>query len=112
MVPPNTPHHMVASDAPVTLVMESRPALETEALLETFVALGQQGKLDAEGNPSFLQLAVIAREFEDEGYPTSPPLAVQRAVMTTLAALARRRGYRARASASVTGAEQANRSQT
>ncbi len=38
---------------------------------------------------------LIAREFEQEGYATRPPLAVQRALSTPLAALARLLGYRA-----------------
>jgi hypothetical protein len=72
------------------------PALETDALLETFVALARDGKVNADGNPNFLQLAVIAREFERLGYPTRPPLAVQRALLAPLAVLGRRLGYRAR----------------
>ncbi len=95
VVPPATPHRLrTVSDEPVRLRMESRPALNSERLIETFVALARDGKVNEKGFPSLLQLAVILREFEDEGYTVRPPLGVQRAIFGPLAALGRRRGYR------------------
>ncbi len=72
-----------------------RPALRQEVLAETLTGLARDGKVSSRGLPGLLQLAVIAREFEDEGYGTRPPLAVQRAVLGPLAEIGRRRGYRA-----------------
>jgi mannose-6-phosphate isomerase-like protein (cupin superfamily) len=93
-VPPATPHCLFAvDDEPVHAVFELRPALRTEELLVTFFRLAAAGKVDEKGNPGLLQLAVIAREFEPEGYATKPPLRVQRALLGPLAALGRRRGY-------------------
>lgn len=95
IVPPGTAHRLRAvSDQPVRLRMESRPALNSERLIETFVALARDGKVNRKGFPSPLQLAVISRDFEDEGYTAKPPLAVQRIVFGPLAALGRLRGYR------------------
>ena len=97
IVPPGTPHNVfrVGEDR-VKARFTSRPALDTDELLETFMALALAGKVNAEGNPNILQLAVIARAFERLGYPTRPPLAVQRVLLGPLAVLGRLLGYRAR----------------
>jgi quercetin dioxygenase-like cupin family protein len=97
VVPRGARHRLFRADGGhVHAVFELRPALRTETLLETFVGLARDGKVNSKGYPSLLQLAVISREFEPEGYATRPPLAVQRALFAPLAALGRRRGYRAR----------------
>ncbi|MGH3104076.1 MAG: cupin domain-containing protein [Gaiellaceae bacterium] len=97
VVPPNTRHRVFPLvDEPVRVVFESRPALETEVLLETVFGLARDGKVNTKGNPGLLQLAVIFRDLHDVGYPTRPPLHVQRALFAPLAALGRLRGYRAR----------------
>jgi quercetin dioxygenase-like cupin family protein len=94
-VPPATPHRLAAvGSEPVHAVFELRPALRTEELLRSFFRLAERGKVNAKGRPGILYLALIAREFEPEGYATRPPLAVQRALLGPLAALARLRGYR------------------
>lgn len=94
-VPAGTPHQVVAEGEDLLkLRMQSRPALRSEQLLELFMKLGRDERVARRGRPSLLQLAVVAREFEDEGYPTRPPLAVQRAIFGPLAALGRLRGYR------------------
>ena len=93
-VPPGTPHRLI-NRGPVETRFEVRPALRQEVLAETLTGLARDGKVSKRGMPNLLQLAVIAREFEEEGYGTRPPLAVQRALLGPLAALGRRRGYRA-----------------
>lgn len=104
VVPPRMPHHVFpVGDGLVKARFTSRPALDTEELLETFMALALAGKVNADGNPNILQLAVIARSFERLGYPTRPPLAVQRALFGPLAAFARLLGYRARHNVSLAG---------
>jgi mannose-6-phosphate isomerase-like protein (cupin superfamily) len=98
-VPPGTPHRLLPVDAePVHIRFETRPAGRTELLVEKFATLARDGKISDRGYPSVLQSAVIARELEEVGYPTRPPLAVQRVLLAPLAALGRRRGYRATAS--------------
>lgn len=96
LVPPGTRHRLFPiENEPVHAVFESRPALRTEILLETIFGLARDGKVTARGNPGLLQLAVIFRELHEVGYPTSPPLALQRALLTPLAAIGWLRGYRA-----------------
>jgi quercetin dioxygenase-like cupin family protein len=94
VVPAGTPHRLVEHGT-VHARFELRPALRQELLLETFGGLARDGKLGASGLPSLLQLAVIAREFAPEGHAVKPPAAIQRALFGPLAAIGRRRGYRA-----------------
>ena len=97
VVPAWTPHHLFSvGGSRVHAVFELRPALRTETLLETFVGLARDGKVNDKGYPRLLQLAVLSRDFEDEGYATRPPLAVQRLLFGPLAAIGRRRGHRSR----------------
>jgi quercetin dioxygenase-like cupin family protein len=85
VVPPRTAHRIFAiGEAPAHVRFASRPALRSAELLERLFDLGEK--------PGILDLALIGREFEAEGYPTRPPLPVQRALLTPVAALARRRG--------------------
>ena len=87
------PHRLFrVDDEQVHAVFELRPALRSEELLTLFFRLANEGKVNRKGNPGLLELALISREFELEGYATKPPLAVQRALLGPLAALARRRG--------------------
>jgi len=93
VVPATTPHRLFAvGDEPVQAVFELRPALRTAELLELFFCLAQAGKVSRKGIPRPLDLAVIAREFEREGYATKPPLPVQRALFAPLAAIGRLTG--------------------
>jgi hypothetical protein len=88
-VPAATPHRLFpVGDDTVQALFELRPALQTEQLLETFVRLVRDGKVDGKGNPRPFELALIAREFEPEGYATKPPLAVQHALLAPLVWLA------------------------
>lgn len=96
LVRAGTPHRLFAvGNDPVHAKFELRPALRSAELIATFFRLANEGKVDRKGNPRPLQLALIAREFEPEGYATRPPLAVQRVLFAPLAALARRRGLSA-----------------
>jgi mannose-6-phosphate isomerase-like protein (cupin superfamily) len=95
VVPAAAPHRLFPlGDEPVNALFELRPALRTEQLLETFVRFARDGKVDRKGNPKPLELALIAREFEAEGYATRPPLAVQHVLLAPLAWLARLLGRR------------------
>jgi mannose-6-phosphate isomerase-like protein (cupin superfamily) len=90
IVPAAAPHRLFpVGDEPVHALFELRPALRTEELLETFVRLAQEGKIDRKGNPKPLELALLARAFEAEGYATKPPLAVQHVLLAPLAWLAK-----------------------
>jgi quercetin dioxygenase-like cupin family protein len=74
-------------------VVEFRPALRTETVFETFVALARAGRTNARGMPSLLHTVVLTHEYLDEvGLPLLP-LSLQRALLGPLAAIGRRRGY-------------------
>jgi quercetin dioxygenase-like cupin family protein len=91
------PHALVPMDGgEVRLIVELRPALRWETLLETAVHLSRQKLRVWRGYVNPLLLAIIAREYEPEIHPTRPPLAVQRAVLGPLAAVGRRLGYERR----------------
>ncbi len=76
------------------VVVEIQPAARFEAMIRNLFGLAQDGKTNAKGMPSLLQLVLLAREFEDVIQFTRPPRAVQRALFGLLAPLARLRGYR------------------
>jgi quercetin dioxygenase-like cupin family protein len=95
-IPANTPHFFW-NDGPddAHAVQWFRPALKSRAFFETYFALAEDGKLDAKGMPSILQIAAMIPFFADEIRPTRPPWPLQRAVGALLGLVARRRGYRA-----------------
>lgn len=82
-------------DASVELLVEFRPALRSEDVLETLAALAVAGRTNADGMPSDpLQLALIVHDFRDEIHLARPPFLVQRALFGPVAWLARRLGRR------------------
>lgn len=97
VVPPRTRHRLFAvGEGRVRARFESRPALETDVLLETLYRLARDGRVGRRGGPGLLQLAVIFDELGELGHPARPPLAFQKALFGPLAWLGRRRGLRAR----------------
>jgi quercetin dioxygenase-like cupin family protein len=85
-----------AGDEEVHALVEFRPALRSETVLETLFGLAQDGKTNKAGVPSNpLQLSLIVHEYEDEIYLAQPPLAVQRVLFGALAFIGRLFGYRA-----------------
>lgn len=96
-VPANTPHWMHnVSDEEGRLLWQVRPALQTQAFLETLWGLEADGKTDARGVPNLLQLAVILTAYANEFRAASPPYPMQRALFGILAPLGRLLGYRPR----------------
>jgi quercetin dioxygenase-like cupin family protein len=96
-IPANTPHRFWNDgDEEAHWIGYFRPALATADFFETLFALAATDKLDANGMPRPLQLAVMVPEFENEIRPLSPPWPVLRAAAVVLAPLARACGYRAR----------------
>ena len=94
-VPPGAVHTVWSDgDDDARLLVEFRPALRSEQVLETLAALAAEGRTRRNGVPrNLLQLALIVHDYEDELYLARPPLAVQRAVFGPLARLGRRRGH-------------------
>ena len=68
------------------------PALEMERLLETAVALAEDGRVTKKGMPKPLDLALFVSEFKDEVRGPGSPGWIQRAPLAPLAFIARRRG--------------------
>jgi quercetin dioxygenase-like cupin family protein len=92
VVPPGTAHRFTnASDEEAVMRVHVTPALKTEELFETVVALATEGRTLRSGMPKPLELALFMREFEQE---VRAPVgaSVARAVMAPLAWLAARRG--------------------
>ena len=84
-----------AGDDEVHVLVDLRPALRTEWAFETLAALAQAGRTTDAGIPrNPLRLAQILRHYDDEIRLARPPLALQRAVLGPLAAIAHSLGYR------------------
>jgi len=93
-VPPGVVHAWRnASDEPLRAIVEFRPALRTEAMLEALFALARAGRTNARGLPPPLHLALLAHDYCDEAALPLVPRAVQRAILAGPAAVGRRRGY-------------------
>jgi mannose-6-phosphate isomerase-like protein (cupin superfamily) len=94
VVQPGTPHRFWnAGDKEATFVMEVRPALKFESLIETMFALAAEGKTNRKGLPNPLRLAVIANAHFDTVRLPFPPAAVQRASLALGAPLGKLLGY-------------------
>jgi mannose-6-phosphate isomerase-like protein (cupin superfamily) len=96
VVPPGTAHQFWnAGDAGACFVMEVRPALKFESLIETMFTLAAEGKTGKRGLPGPFRLAVIAREHFDTVQLPFPPVPLQRVALAVAAPLGRTLGYRA-----------------
>src|SRR6266700_1536386 len=93
VVPPGTSHRFAnAGDGVARALVEVRPALRMEDLLETAAGLAREGRTLPNGMPLPLDLALFLREFDRElNVPLLPPRLV-RAALAPLAWAARRRG--------------------
>ena len=94
-VPRGTAHDWWnAGDEEAHILVEVTPAARFEAMIRNLFGLAQDGKTDKKGIPNLLQLALIAREFEDVAQLTRPPRLVQKVLFGILAPIARLKGYR------------------
>lgn len=95
IAPPGVPHDWWNAGPEEALVrVEVRPAVRFEAFIVNAFGLAQDGKVNRRGMPNVLQLALLAREFDDVIRFTRPPRVVQKALFGVLAPLARLLGYR------------------
>lgn len=83
---------LVRVEVEATESATGRPAERFASMIEALWSLGAQGRVNAEGLPDMLWLAAIAREYRDAIRFTKPPAAIQAALFTPLAAIARRTG--------------------
>lgn len=95
VIPANTPHHFW-NDGPedARAVQEFRPALQIERFFETWFGLARDGKINAKGMPSLLQLAVLLPAYGNEMRPTKPVWPLLKALGWLLGPVGRVRGYR------------------
>ena len=96
-VPPGTPHRWFNEDdrENARVLLELRPALNTEIFFETLYGLAADGKTDEDGVPSLLQTAVALDGLhKGEIYPATPPIALQKALFALLAPVGKLVGYR------------------
>lgn len=92
VVPPGTAHRFTnASDTEAVMRVQVTPALNTEELFETAVALANEGRTFGTGMPKPLELALFMHEY---GQEVRAPFAggVVKAVIAPFARLAKRRG--------------------
>jgi quercetin dioxygenase-like cupin family protein len=94
VVPPGTPHRFRnAGGEEARFLVEIRPALKFESLIETMFTLAAEGKTGKRGLPGPLRLAPIAREHFDTVRLPFLPVALQRAALAVGAPLGRALGY-------------------
>ena len=97
LIPPGTPHRWwnEADQEEARVLVERRPALNTEIFFETLYGLAQDGKTDEKGMPNLLQQAVaLTGVNKGEIYRASPPVALQKSLMAVLAPVGKVLGYR------------------
>jgi quercetin dioxygenase-like cupin family protein len=103
VVPAGTRHaYRNDADATAHMVCHVRPPSTLQSFLEDAAALGRAGLTTRQAmpkSPRALMIAAVVAEANFDmvtlGFPPLPPKAVQRLVVPPLAALGRRRGYRA-----------------
>ena len=96
-VPPGTPHRWFNEDDQheARVSVELRPALNSETFFETAYGLARDGKTNKNGVPNLLQQAVTLNGInKGEIYLASPPVALQKALLATLAPVGKLLGYR------------------
>jgi quercetin dioxygenase-like cupin family protein len=84
-----------AGDEEARVIVEIRPGARMELMMITMFSLAYEGKTNKKGVPDLLQMALIAKEFEDVLQVMNPPLWVQRVLFGILAPIARLAGYKA-----------------
>lgn len=96
-VPPGTVHSFAnAGRVPAHVLVETTPALDMEALLETAAAMAREQRAAARSLPRLLDLALFMHDFEREVKAPYLPATLVRLVTRSLAWLARSRGLDAR----------------
>ena len=94
---PGTPHRWwnESDDEEARVLVELRPALNTETFFETAYGLARDGKTDENSVPSLLQMAVALNGLhKGEIYLATPPIAVQKALFALLSPVGKLVGYR------------------
>jgi quercetin dioxygenase-like cupin family protein len=92
---PGVPHDFWnKTDAPTRMLVEVRPALGIESLIETMYSLAADGKTNRWGMPNPFRLAVIAKANFDTVRVPVVPVWMQRAALAVGSPIGRLFGYR------------------
>jgi quercetin dioxygenase-like cupin family protein len=83
------------SDKPARVNWKVIPASDTEYFLENGVGIANENKTNAQGMPSLLQLALLAKRFSHVYRASRPSYAVQKLLFTVLSPFSYLLGYRA-----------------
>jgi quercetin dioxygenase-like cupin family protein len=95
-IPKNCNHSMWNASAAKTIVSwKVIPALSTEYFLETATGLANDGKVNTEGRPGLLQVALLANRHRAEFRLSKPSFVVQRILFSILSPLALLAGKKA-----------------
>jgi hypothetical protein len=92
-VPPGVAHSFAnAGDDQARMRVEVRPALAMEEMFTEVVAMAQAGRMTRRGMPrSVLELAVLARKYDQEAHAPLVSVRLQRLLLAPLVFLARHR---------------------
>lgn len=94
-ISPGTPHTFWnAGEGELRFITEVRPPGDLQTYWETVFGLAQDGKVNANGLPNPLQLAVVAPLADS--YDPRPPVAVTKALVAVLGGIGRLLGYKDR----------------
>lgn len=94
-LPRNRPHAHWNADAEDLVVIQTiLPCLDVDRFLENLFGLAMDGRLDAKGQPPFLQVLVWIRHLKNKTYLAALPRGVQDALAFMLSPLAHLLGYR------------------
>jgi uncharacterized protein YndB with AHSA1/START domain/mannose-6-phosphate isomerase-like protein (cupin superfamily) len=89
-VPPGTPHRQVpVGDGPGTVLIQVRPAGQTQAFLERLAQLCRDGQITRSGFPRPVAGAQLVLDFSEAGHAAAPPLRMQRALASAVLGVAR-----------------------
>ncbi len=93
-IPKGQPHSWWNDSATeaTQLVTTFIPALKSETFFEQFFGLSNDGKTDAKGSPTFLQLMAMVNEYQL--YIAGPPIFIQKLMGKTIGGIARMIGYK------------------
>ena len=95
IIAPGTPHTFWnAGDGELRFITEVRPPGGLQTYWETVFGLAQDGKVNANGLPNLLQLAVVAPLADS--YDPRTPVVVTKALVAVLGGIGRLLGYKAR----------------
>lgn len=94
-IPPGTPHTFWnTGEGEMRFITEVRPPGDLQTFWETVFGLAQDGKVNANGLPNLLQLAVVAPLADS--YDPRTPVPVTKALVAVLGGIGRLLGYKAR----------------